>query len=75
MHFGAQWGTHIALGVCSWCECTLDGLNAEHKFRVWVTILVHMSHPFTSLHFTILLLTVTLTLLCPFDSAYQAVSK
>ncbi len=25
----------------------LDGLNAEHKFRVWVTILVH-----TSLHFT-----------------------
>ncbi len=51
MHFGAQWGTHIALGVCSWCECTLDGLNAEHKFRVWVTILVHMSHPFTSLHY------------------------
>ncbi len=22
----------------------LDGLNAEHKFRVWVTTLGHMSH-------------------------------
>ncbi len=21
------------------CVCTLDGLNAEHEFRVWVTIL------------------------------------
>ncbi len=30
--------------VCSLlCVCTLDGLNAEHKFRVWVTILGHMS--------------------------------
>ncbi len=32
-------------GVCV-CSllfmCTLDGLNAEQKFRVWVTILVHM---------------------------------
>ncbi len=26
--------------VCSLlCVCTLDGLNAEHKFRVWVTSL------------------------------------
>ncbi len=24
----------------------LDGLNAEHKFQVWVTILSHMSRPF-----------------------------
>ncbi len=33
--------------VCSLlCVCTLDGLNAEHEFRVWVTILGH-----TSLHF------------------------
>ncbi len=33
-------------GVCVFtavCVCTLDGLNAEHKFRVWVTILGHMS--------------------------------
>ncbi len=41
-----------APGVCSQCVCVhsvcvhLDGLNAEHKFRVWVTILGH-----TSLHF------------------------
>ncbi len=35
--------------VCSLlCVCTLDGLNAEHEFRVWVTILGH-----TSLHFII----------------------
>ncbi len=27
----------------------LDGLNAEHKFQVWVTTLVH-----TSLHFTLI---------------------
>ncbi len=34
----------IALGVCSLlCVCILDGLNAEHKFRVWVTILGRMS--------------------------------
>ncbi len=26
--------------------CTLDGLNAEHKFRVWVTILGRMSRHF-----------------------------
>ncbi len=36
-----------AQGVCSRCVftavCTLDGLIAEHKFRVWVTILGHMS--------------------------------
>ncbi len=30
--------------------CTLDGLIAEHKFRVWVTILGHMSLHFTSLY-------------------------
>ncbi len=35
-------------GVCvHCCVCTLDGLIAEHKFRVWVTILGRMS-----LHFT-----------------------
>ncbi len=44
-----------APGVCSrWvcvhcCVCTLDGLIAEHKFRVWVTILGHMSRHFTFL--------------------------
>ncbi len=33
-----------APGVCSLlCVCTLDGSNAEHKFRVWVTILGRMS--------------------------------
>ncbi len=39
-------------GVCVFtdvCVCTLDGLNAEHKFRVWVTILGCMSRHFTSL--------------------------
>ncbi len=31
-------------GVCVCvCVCTLDGLIAEHKFRVWVTILGRMS--------------------------------
>ncbi len=45
-----------APGVCSWCVCVftavcvhLDGLNAEHKFRVWVTILGHMSLHFIQL--------------------------
>ncbi len=35
-------------GVCVFtvCVCTLDGLKAEHKFRVWVTILDHMSRHF-----------------------------
>ncbi len=28
------------------CVCTLDGLNAEHEFRVWVTILGRMSRHF-----------------------------
>ncbi len=39
-----------ALGVCSLlCVCVhLDGLNAEHKFRVWVIILGHKSLHFTS---------------------------
>ncbi len=36
--------------VCSLlCVCPLDGLNAEHEFRVWVTILGRMS---LSLHIT-----------------------
>ncbi len=41
-------------GVCSrcvcslLCVCTLDGSNAEHKFRVWVTILGRMSRHFLS---------------------------
>ncbi len=36
-------GVHVH-GVCSLlCVCTLDGSNAEHKFRVWVTILGRMS--------------------------------
>ncbi len=40
----------VCVCVCVWggvftavCVCTLDGLNAEHKFRVWVNILGHMS--------------------------------
>ncbi len=37
----------VCVCVCV-CVCVhLDGLNAEHKFRVWITILGH-----TSLHFT-----------------------
>ncbi len=32
-------------GVCV-CVCTLDGLYAEHEFRVWVTILGRMSRHF-----------------------------
>ncbi len=41
-----------ALGVCSQCVCsllcvcTLDGINAEHKFQVWVTILGRMPRHF-----------------------------
>ncbi len=36
----------VCVCVCV-CVCVhLDGLNAEHKFRVWVTIIGH-----TSLHF------------------------
>ncbi len=35
----------VCVCVCSLlCVCTLDVLNAEHKFRVWVTILGRMSH-------------------------------
>ncbi len=36
-------------GVCVFTVsvCTLDGLNAEHKFRVWVTILGCMARHFT----------------------------
>ncbi len=38
---------HCSGCVCSLlCVCTLDGLNAEHKFRVWVTILGRMSRHF-----------------------------
>ncbi len=37
----------VCVCVCSLlCVCTLDGLNAEHKFRVWVTILGRMSRFF-----------------------------
>ncbi len=44
-----QW---LPPGVCSQCVCSLltavcvhlDGLNAEHQFRVWVTILDNTSH-------------------------------
>ncbi len=38
-------GCVFTVCVCSLlCVCTLDGLNAEHKFRAWVTIVGHMSH-------------------------------
>ncbi len=42
------------LRVCVYgvCVCTLDGLNAEHKFRVWVTILDHISRHF-HFHFSL----------------------
>ncbi len=48
-----------ATGVCSWCVFTtvcehLNGLNAEHKFRVWVSILDHTSFHFHSLIFSLL---------------------
>ncbi len=44
-----------APGVCSLlCVCTLDGLNAEHKFQVWVTILGHVT--FTSLKHMIMII-------------------
>ncbi len=47
-------GHMLRVCVCSLlCVCTLDGLNAEHKFRVWVTILGRMSRHFT-LYFTLL---------------------
>ncbi len=41
-----------APGVCSLCVFTtvcvhLDGLSAEHKFRVWATTLGHTSRHFT----------------------------
>ncbi len=30
--------------VCSLpCVCSLDGLNEEHEFQVWVTVFGHMS--------------------------------
>ncbi len=35
----------------------LDGLNAEHKFRVWVTISGHMSSHFTFTKFVYVWLT------------------
>ncbi len=38
--------THVCVSLCVCsllCVCTLDGLNAEHKFWVWVTILGRMS--------------------------------
>ncbi len=39
------------LCVISWCVvCTLDGINAEDKFREWVTILGHMSRHFQFKH-------------------------
>ncbi len=39
----------VCVCVCVYsllCVCTLDRLNAEHKFRVWVTILGRMSRHF-----------------------------
>ncbi len=43
-------GCVFTVCVCSLlCVCTLDGINAEHKFRAWVTILGRMSLHF---HFT-----------------------
>ncbi len=37
---------YILLRVCSLLCVHLDGLNAEHKFQVWVTILGHTPLPF-----------------------------
>ncbi len=40
------------MGGCSRCVCvcvcTLDGLNAEHKLRVWVTSLSHILEIFNA---------------------------
>ncbi len=37
-------GVCVFIAVC--VQCTLDGLNAEHKPRVWVTILGRISRHF-----------------------------
>ncbi len=37
-------GVRVFIAVC--VQCTLDGLNAEHKPRVWVTILGRISRHF-----------------------------
>ncbi len=34
--------TAVCVCVCV-CVCTLDGINSEHNFRVWVTILGHVT--------------------------------
>ncbi len=40
-------GCVFTVCVCSLlCVCTLNGINAEHKFRVWVIIHGCMSHHF-----------------------------
>ncbi len=36
-------GCPLLRAVFTLCVRTLDGINAEHKFRVWVTILGRMS--------------------------------
>ncbi len=50
---GCVFTVWVGVGVCSLlCVCTLGGLNAEHKFRVGVTILGRMSlHSLLSLMF------------------------
>ncbi len=50
------------LCVCVHGVCTLDGLNAEHDFQVWVTILGH-----TSLHFYSILSTLYMVHICIFS--------
>ncbi len=50
----------VCVCLCSWCVCVhLDGWNAEHKLRVWVTILGH-----TSLHFQFFTFKMGLIITC-----------
>ncbi len=44
----------VCLFTTHCCVCALGWLNAEHEFRVWVTILGHTSHPFLSFLINIL---------------------
>ncbi len=37
---GGVTSTTVFTAVCV-CVCTLDGLNSEHKFRVWVTMVIY----------------------------------
>ncbi len=50
------------------CVCTMDGLNAEHEFRVWVTILGCMSRHF---HYLFIYLDSQIFWFLPKDVRYR----